>query len=34
MEAYERAYYAGIIRERRAKAQLSQGHPGSDHDAY
>jgi tetratricopeptide (TPR) repeat protein len=33
-EAYERAYYAGIICERRAKAQLSQGHPGSGHDAY
>jgi hypothetical protein len=31
---YERAYYAGIICERRAKAQLSQGHPGSGHDAY
>ena len=33
-DAYERAYYAGIISERRAKAQLSQGHPGSGHDAY
>ena len=33
-DAYERAYYAGIICERRAKAQLSQGHPGSGHDAY
>ena len=33
-DAYERAYYAGIIGERRAKAQLSQGHPGSGHDAY
>ena len=28
-DAYERAYYAGIICERRAKAHLSQGHPGS-----
>ena len=33
-DAYERAYYAGIICERRAKAQLNQGHPGSGHDAY
>src|ERR1700720_5044746 len=33
-QEYERAYYAGIICERRAKAQLSQGHPGSGHDAY
>jgi tetratricopeptide (TPR) repeat protein len=33
-EEYERAYYAGIVCERRAKAQLSQGHPGSGHDAY
>ena len=33
-DGYERAYYAGIICERRAKAQLSQGHPGSGHDAY
>jgi tetratricopeptide (TPR) repeat protein len=31
---YERAYYAGIICERRAKAQLLQGHPGSGFDAY
>lgn len=31
---YERAYYAGIICERRAKAQLQQGHPGSKHNAY
>src|SRR5271169_842428 len=28
-DAYERVYYAGIISERRAKAQLQQGHPGS-----
>jgi hypothetical protein len=33
-DGYERAYYAGIICERRAKAQLRQGHPGSGHDAY
>jgi hypothetical protein len=33
-DPYERAYYAGIICERRAKAQLQQGHPGSGHDAY
>ncbi len=33
-DEYERAYYAGIICERRAKAQLSRGHPGSGHDAY
>ena len=33
-DPYERAYYAGIICERRAKAQLKQGHPGSGHDAY
>jgi hypothetical protein len=33
-DAYERVYYAGIISERRAKAQLQQGHPGSGHDAY
>jgi hypothetical protein len=31
---YERAYYAGVICERRAKAQLRQGHPGAGHDAY
>jgi tetratricopeptide (TPR) repeat protein len=33
-DAYERAYYAGIICERRAKVRLHQGHPGSGHDAY
>jgi hypothetical protein len=33
-DAYDRAYYAGIICERRAKAGLQQGHPGSSHDAY
>jgi tetratricopeptide (TPR) repeat protein len=31
---YERAYYAGIISERRAKAQLQHANPGSSHDAY
>jgi tetratricopeptide (TPR) repeat protein len=33
-DPYDRAYYAGIICERRAKARLQQGHPGSGHDAY
>jgi tetratricopeptide (TPR) repeat protein len=33
-DAYERAYYAGIICERQAKARLLQAHPGSHHDAY
>jgi len=32
--AYERAYFAGIICERRAKAQLQPQNPGSSHDAY
>jgi hypothetical protein len=31
---YERAYYAGIISERRAKARLRQGAPGARFDAY
>jgi len=31
---YERAYYAGIISERRAKAQLKKGGPGSGYVAY
>ncbi|MGH7937384.1 MAG: hypothetical protein ACREFG_02685 [Chthoniobacterales bacterium] len=31
---YERAYYAGILAERRAKARLAQGSPGSSHHAY
>jgi hypothetical protein len=31
---YERAYYAGIMAERRAKAKLAQGTPGSIHYAY
>ena len=33
-DAYERAYYAGIICERQAKARLHQGHPGAGYDAY
>jgi tetratricopeptide (TPR) repeat protein len=33
-DEYERAYYAGIICERQAKAWLQQGHPGAGHDAY
>ncbi|MBV8968302.1 MAG: hypothetical protein JO331_04480 [Verrucomicrobia bacterium] len=33
-EEYDRAYYAGIISERRAKAQLRHGYPGAGHDAY
>jgi hypothetical protein len=33
-DAYERAYYSGIIRERQAKAQLHHGHPGSGFEAY
>jgi hypothetical protein len=31
---YERAYYAGLISERRAKAQLKQGGPGAGFAAY
>jgi hypothetical protein len=31
---YERAYYTGILAERRAKAKLSQGTPGSRYYAY
>ncbi len=31
---YERAYYAGILAERRAKAKLAQGTPGAIHYAY
>ncbi len=31
---YQRAYYAGIIAERQAKARLGQGGPGARHDAY
>ena len=31
---YERAYYAGIVAERRARALLQQGGPGSGFIAY
>src|SRR3954470_10818280 len=31
---YERAYYAGILAERRAKAKLAQGSPGARHYAH
>jgi hypothetical protein len=31
---YERAYYAGILAERRAKAKLAQGSPGAGHYAH
>ena len=31
---YERAYYSGILAERRAKAKLAQGTPGSRYYAY
>ena len=31
---YKRAYYSGIILERRAKAQLKKGVPGGGFDAY
>ncbi|MFY9988600.1 MAG: hypothetical protein WAK31_27855 [Chthoniobacterales bacterium] len=33
-DEYAREYYAGILCERRAKAQLQQGYPGAGHDAY
>jgi hypothetical protein len=33
-DEYAKAYYAGILCERRAKAQLQQGYPGAGHDAY
>jgi hypothetical protein len=33
-DEYERAYYAGIVAERRAKAQLRRGGPGSSYAAY
>jgi tetratricopeptide (TPR) repeat protein len=33
-DPYDRAYYAGIICARRAKALLQHGHRGSGHDAY
>jgi hypothetical protein len=31
---YERTYYSGIVAERRAKAQLKRGGPGSGYTAY
>ena len=31
---YERAYYSGILAERRAKAQLARATPGCHHQAY
>ena len=31
---YERAYYSGIVAERRAKAKLARGTPGCRHQAY
>jgi hypothetical protein len=33
-DPYERAYYAGIICERRARVQLSRGAPGAGFNAY
>lgn len=33
-DAYERAYYSGIVSERQAKAQLKRGGPGSSYAAY
>jgi len=33
-DEYQRAYYAGLICERRAKARLNQGVPGARADAY
>lgn len=33
-DPYERAYYAGIVEERRAKALLQQGGPGAGFHAY
>ena len=33
-DPYERAYYAGILCERQAKAQLQHGGPGSGFEAY
>lgn len=33
-DEYQRAYYAGIIHERRAKAHLKKGGPGSGYAAY
>jgi hypothetical protein len=34
LDAYERAYYSGIICERQAKVQLHRGHPGAGFEAY
>ncbi|NOT64081.1 MAG: hypothetical protein HOP19_28030 [Acidobacteria bacterium] len=31
---YQRIYFAGLIRERQAKARLAQGGPGAGYDAY
>jgi hypothetical protein len=33
-DEYERAYYTGIVYERRAKAVLGKNHPGSESTAY
>jgi hypothetical protein len=33
-DAYQRAYYAGLICERQAKFRLQHGGPGAVHDAY
>jgi carboxypeptidase C (cathepsin A) len=33
-DEYQRAYYAGLICERQARARLQQGGPGATHDAY
>src|SRR5688572_24389766 len=33
-DPYDRAYYAGIVSERRAKALLQRGSPGCDFEAY
>lgn len=33
-DEYERAYYTGIVWERRAKARLEKGSPGSNYAAY
>ncbi|MDA0837967.1 MAG: hypothetical protein O3B01_15810 [Planctomycetota bacterium] len=33
-DEYERAYYSGVINERRAKAHLYRASPGSSHVAY
>ena len=33
-DAYDRVYYSGLISERRAKAHLDRGGPGSGHVAY